>query len=105
MGKISKREKWYHLMQDYEQSGKRVGDWCAEVGCTYHMFKYWRYRIRIQETYHSEGSGQPVEWLKADIPSVPQSDGINIRIKENIEIMVPQGFDQALLRDVVETLL
>jgi hypothetical protein len=105
MGKISKREKWYHLMQDYERSGKRVGDWCADVGCTYHMFKYWRYRIRIQETYDTERGEQPTRWLKADIPSTPQSSGINIRIKENIEIIVPQGFDQALLRDVVEALL
>jgi hypothetical protein len=40
MGHISQREKWYRLMRDYEQSGKSVSDWRADIGCTYHMFKY-----------------------------------------------------------------
>jgi hypothetical protein len=102
MSQESKRERWYRLMQEYEGSGKSVAAWCAEVGCTYHMFKYWRYRIRIQETYIKAGLDIPAGWVSASLPASRQAE-ITVRAG-SAEITVPHGFDRSLLREVVEAL-
>jgi hypothetical protein len=77
----SKRERWVRLMQDYERSGKHVAEWCAEVGCSKRSFEYWRYKVRIQETYdmpQPSGKRQPPEvkpeWIKAGCPAHAGTD-------------------------------
>jgi len=103
MKQNSKREKWYRLMQEYEQSGKSVTEWCAKVGCTHNTFRYWRYRVRIQETYQCDEASLPGGWIKGVLPAGPEVGGVAIRIGA-AEIVAHRGFDHALLREVVEAL-
>jgi len=103
MEKNSKREKWYHLMQDYERSGKSATEWCADNGCTYHMFRYWRYRVRIQETYECRRVELPKCWIETSLSTTPKASGMIVRVGA-AEIDVEQGFDRQLLRELVECL-
>jgi hypothetical protein len=127
--KESKRERWIRLMQDYERSSKRVREWCAEVGCSRKSFEYWRYTVRIQETFRSQSNAEtkPI-WIKAECPiandnvnavsdprgkkhQIVEADknlscdfgGVNIFIGI-IRVNVARGFDGALLREVVDVL-
>jgi hypothetical protein len=127
--KESKREQWSRLMRDYERSGKRAKEWCAEVGCSHRSFEYWRYKVRIQETF-ADGPNAKAEraWIKAEYPAdtvlaneagFPRESecgsgpagadspggfgGVNIFIGR-IRVNVAAGFDRALLREVTEAL-
>jgi hypothetical protein len=127
--KESKREKWIRLMRDYESSGKRVREWCAEVGCSHRSFEYWRYKVRIHETYadRTDTPGAAPAWIRVECSpeiSVPDvslshaskskvgpgagdslcdSGGMNVFIGR-IRVNVTRGFDHALLREVTEAL-
>lgn len=102
MKRKDNREKWYKLMQDYERSGKSVAEWCAEAGCTCNMFKYWRYRVRIHETYEPAKAALPDGWVIAT-PMEGYESAISIFIG-GAKITVERGFDSLLLRGVVEAL-
>jgi hypothetical protein len=100
MGQENKREKWYRLMQEFNGSGKSMNEWCAEVGCTQHMFKYWRYKVRIHETYQDCDVAPDTQWIEMPQPSI---GGVSIRVSGTL-VEIEPGFDKQLLRDVVEAL-
>jgi hypothetical protein len=106
MAREENRMRWRELMADYERSGKKVSQWCEEVGCTRDAFNYWRYRVRIQEseTEH-DGASSPARWLRADVPSrtAPPTPGIAVAVG-GVEIKIVRGFDRELLREAVEAL-
>jgi hypothetical protein len=126
--KESKREQWIRLMRDYERSGKRAKEWCAEVGCSHRSFEYWRYKVRIQETFADGPKAEAGRaWIKAECPAEAvlsdvrlsresergivrgEADspggfgGVDIFIGR-IRVNVASGFDPKLLREVAEAL-
>jgi transposase-like protein len=127
--KESKREKWIRLMRDYERSGKRIREWCAQAGCSHRSFEYWRYKVRIHETYKDlpDTPETAPGWIKAECPATPSDPNVSLsRASESgaepcaadslcdfggvsihigrIRVNVTHGFAHALLHEVAEAL-
>jgi hypothetical protein len=39
-------EKWRHLIKEYQESGMRLIDWCADNGVSKDQYYYWLNKIR-----------------------------------------------------------
>ena len=41
-------EKWQRLIKEYQESGMKLGDWCADSGVSKDQYYYWLNKIRTK---------------------------------------------------------
>jgi hypothetical protein len=93
---------WNKLIEEWRQSGKSIAEWVRERGdITYKQFMKQRERLFPDDIKRSQFTEEATTWsaLKMEIPS----STIDVLIND-CQIVVKTGFDQELLREVVEVL-
>ena len=97
--------EWEKRIADCANSGQTIAAWCETNGIKLSNFYYWKRRLRDQTGI---GAGQPIRWMSLDIrpledrPSLPEG-ALSIEIGQ-ARIIVTQGFDQRVFRDIVNIL-
>ncbi len=105
MKQNQKRIEWEQRIADCENSGQTIATWCEANGIKTCNFYYWKRRIR---EHAQGGTGQPIKWMSLDIrplddqPSWPQG-AVSVEVG-HARIIVTQGFDQHVFRDIVNIL-
>ena len=105
MKQSSKRSEWEQRIADCENSGQTIAVWCEANGVKLCNFYYWKRRLRDQT---DSSAGQPIKWMSLDIrsleerPSLPEGT-LSVEIGQ-ARIIVTQGFDQHVFRDIVNIL-
>jgi hypothetical protein len=95
-------EKWILLIEEWRESGQSIAEWVRERGeITYGQFMKARKRLFPEEIRKSEFMETETTWstLTMEIPSSTLDVFVN-----DCRIVVSTGFDQELLREVVEVL-
>jgi hypothetical protein len=95
-------EKWIAIIEEWRKSGMSISEWCRnQEEITYHQFMHYRKRLFPEDLRPNEFMNQETSWssLTMEIPTSSLDVVIN-----DCRIVVPSGFDQALLREVVEVL-
>ncbi len=87
----AKRQQWEARLKAWELSGMSETKWCLENNCKYHVFKYWKKRLRKPSHAFLE--------LKDQTPL-----NIEIRIGK-MTIHFPLGIKTALIKQYLKTLL
>lgn len=99
-----KRKEWERRIAKYRESGKSVRQWCAENNVSAERLWYWLRRYKANNDAPPKQSNQ---WLPVEVcehPPVGKDNSLTIRVgKASIE--VKEGFDPALLSQVVRTLV
>jgi len=94
---------WEDRLAQYETSGKSITAWCKEQTIRENQFYYWRKKLRTGQAEKN----QLLQWLTFDSQVGPQSsidaEILNVQIGK-ATVKVHKGFDQALLREIVQVL-
>jgi len=98
------RSLWEQRLTEYESSRKTIKAWCQEQGIKENQFYYWRKRLREDQ---AEKNPPVVKWLSVGLDNSKQvnltSGSIAVHIGK-VTIEIKKGFDQHLLREIVQTL-
>lgn len=95
-------QKWIRLIEEWRNSGKTIVEWVGEKDeVTYRKFAEARKRLYPEETSKGEFLEQETTWsaLSIDLPL----STIDVHVN-GCKIVVGNGFDQELLRELVEVL-
>lgn len=105
MDQNQKQQEWEHRIADCANSGQTIATWCEANHIKLCNFYYWKRRLRDQS---GSGTGQPIKWMSLDIrpleerPSWPEG-AVTVEIGQ-ARVLVAQGFDQRVFRDIVNIL-
>lgn len=97
-----KDKEWIRLIEEWRESGQSMAEWVRErEGITYNQFNHARRRLFPEDIKSSEFNERETTWsaLSVKIPTSTLDVYIN-----DCRIVVKTGFDQELLREVVEVL-
>jgi len=78
---------WEQRLAEYESSGKSIKAWCQEEEIKENRFYYWRRKLRSEPVKKE----QSVKWLSLALDECKQTN-------------LKKGFDQHLLREIVQVL-
>lgn len=95
-------QKWIQLIEEWRESGQSIAEWVRVRGeFSYAQFINARKRLFPEDIRKSEFTEKETTWstLTMEIPSSTLDIYIN-----DCRVVVRTGFDQALLREVVEVL-
>lgn len=94
---------WEKRFSEYEASGQSIVSWCKEQSIKVNQFYYWRRKLRLDQVE----KGQTVKWLSVDLDPGKQksydTDFISIHVGQ-VTIELKKGFDQQLLREIIQVL-
>lgn len=105
MKQKSNRIKWEQRIADCADSGQTIATWCETNDVKLCNFYYWKRRLRDRSETEAV---QPIKWMSLDIrpmeerPSLPEG-AVSVEIGQ-ARVVVAQGFDQRVFRDVVNIL-
>lgn len=102
---MSKNElhlEWEKRFAEFESSGQPATTWCAEHGISISRFRYWSSKLRGSR--HQKTSNEEICWLSVEMESPKvTATGLTIHVGQ-VNIEVHEGFNPALLRQVVQAL-
>jgi len=94
------RSLWEQRLAEHQVSGKSITAWCNDHSIKVHQFYYWRKKLRFSQA----DNNQPVKWLALGLDRVSlDPDTIAVHIGQ-ATIEVKKGFDQQLLREIMQVL-
>ena len=99
---VEKDQRWIELIEECRESGQNMKDWVTERGeFTYAQFIRARERLFPEDIRKNDFLENETTWssINMDIPSSTLDIFVN-----DYRIVVGAGFDQDLLREVVEVL-
>lgn len=105
MKQSNKRIEWEQRIADCASSGQTIATWCDANGVKLCNYSYWK--RRLQDLSETEDI-QPIKWMSLDIR--PLADGLSVpegAVSVEIghaRVVVAQGFDQRVFRDIVNIL-
>jgi hypothetical protein len=97
-----KSHDWNKIIEEWRESGKSIAEWVRErEDITYQQFMKQRRKLFPEDIRKNEFVEEETTWsaIKMEIPS----STIDVLIND-CQIVVRTGFDQELLREVVEVL-
>jgi hypothetical protein len=98
----SNQKDWMGIIEDWRQSNKSMAEYCRErADITYDQFVNQRRRLFPDELKRIDRPETPTSWTAVTM-ELPSSS-LDIYVKD-FRIVVSSGFDQELLREVVEVL-
>ena len=98
--KAAAREQWKARVAEYRASGLSAVQWCKANDLKTHRLWHWLRELERKEEPTQECS----EWLPIQVTDRPTPEvSLSMRVGQ-VTITVLQGFDRALLLDVVRTL-
>ncbi|AJY73426.1 IS66 family insertion sequence element accessory protein TnpA [Paenibacillus beijingensis] len=103
--KEQRRKDWSSRIEDYRTSNLSMAAWCDAQQVTKEQLKYWLRKLKV---VYSDADG-PVtpSWvpLKVSDPiqSITHESSLVVRIG-SVQIEIRPGFDQRLLKEVVQSL-
>ena len=105
MKQSQKQMEWEQRIADCANSGQSIATWCETNDVKLCNFYYWKRRLRDQA--ESE-AGQPIKWMSLDIQPLedrsPWPEGaVTVEVGQ-ARVLVTQGFDQRVFRDIVNIL-
>jgi len=101
--KEQRRQEWASRIEDYRSSGLTMAAWCEANGFTIDNLKYWLYkRPKSSETSSRTTHFVPVAVTNSS-DDLPSTSSLVVRIG-HASIEVQNGFDPALLRQVIQAL-
>lgn len=89
---------WEQRLSEFEQSGQTITAWCRHNKVRTNQFYYWRRKLR-QEKGQDQSQ---IKWV-AVTHNLVKTSGITITLGQ-IKVEINPGFDQKLLREVIEVL-
>jgi transposase-like protein len=94
---------WEQRLAEYETSGKSVVAWCIEQSVRKNQFYYWSKKLRQDQA----AKDRPVKWLSLDPdhgkPASGATNSILVCVGQ-VTVEIKKGFDQHLLREIVQVL-
>lgn len=105
MKQNQKNSEWEQRIADCANSGQTIVTWCEANGIKLCNFYYWKRRLR---DLSEKENGQPIKWMSLDIrsqedrSSLPEG-AVSVEIGQ-ARVIVAQGFDQRVFRDIVNIL-
>ncbi len=103
MSRVELRRQWEERIRVFRASGQGVAVWCATHDISVATFHYWLRRFPLLPPSVSDST--PVRFLQLDMASIPAQEDLSLTLRIGaVTIDVPQGFDPALLRQVVNVL-
>jgi hypothetical protein len=97
------RSLWEQRLAEFESSETSIKAWYQEQGIRVNQFYYWRRKLRSKAVKKE----QPVKWLSLAVDNGKQGriypESIAVHIGQ-VTIEVSRGFDQHLLREIVQVL-
>jgi transposase-like protein len=94
------RSLWEQRLAEQQASGQSIAAWCNHHSIRAHQFYYWRRKMRLGQVDNS----QQVKWLSLGLERVSlDPDTIAVHIGQ-ATIEIKKGFDQQLLREIVQVL-
>lgn len=105
MKQNQKHIEWEQRIADCTNSGQTIAAWCEANGIKLCNFYYWKRRLRDQA---ETGADQPVKWMSLDIQPFEERSSwpegaVSVEIGQ-AKVVVTQGFDQRVFRDIVNIL-
>lgn len=97
-----KDEYWIRIIEEWRESGQSIAEWVRERGeFSYSQFIGARRRLFPDEIQSSDFMEKEATWSAISMEIPPSSIDIHVN---DCRIVVKPGFDQELLREVVEVL-
>lgn len=102
MSNTELHQEWEQRLAEFRASGQTAAQWCAAREIKIHRFWYWSRKLRPHHQQQPNGS---LGWIavKMDESPVLEEGTLTIRIG-SASIEVNQGFNSALLKQVVQAL-
>jgi hypothetical protein len=97
-----KDQKWIEIIEEWRESGQSIAEWIrAQDELSYEQFIFHRRRLFPEDIKKSEFIEKETTWsaISMDIPSSSFDVYIN-----DCRVVIRTGFDEELLREVVEVL-
>lgn len=97
----SEDQKWIEIIERWKESGLSIAEWVRnQEGITYYQFIFHRNRLFPEDIKKNEFMEQELSWSSVNV-TFPST--LNVFVQD-CRIEVSPGFDQELLREVVEVL-
>lgn len=94
------RQRWHEHIQAWKQSGLGQKAFCEQHHLGLASFQRWR---RIFTTEASTKETAPVTFLPVNVME-PIPPSLTLRVKENLRIEIPTGFDPITLKQLIQVL-
>lgn len=106
MESIDARGEWEARIAACRASGQKAAAWCREHGISRRQLYWWMKKLADENAGAPEPSAgtRPAQWLAVQVDRSPEDvTSLDVKVGSAV-IEVKQGFDPALLRDVVKAL-
>jgi hypothetical protein len=99
MTKTEKVNHWRTIIQKHTESGSSAAAFCREHNLSIHQFHWWNRRFKKKESQNQETG-----FMKLVPFSKSRTNGIRIRLNDDVFIEVEPGFEPQILRAVIEAI-
>lgn len=97
-----KKEYWVSLFNDWRNSGLTMTEFLKDhPSITRDKFMYYRNKYTPDEVSRREPTSSPTNWTSISLDVAPTQ--LNVFVQD-VRIEIPSGFDQTLLKEIVEVL-
>lgn len=104
MTKISNKSiqsDWENKLVQWQSSGKSGATWCRDEGINYHVFLYWKKKLKSNSTnFHSEQNTfvEICEPPSHDSGLILELQGVNIRLSKDFDAVTLESCLCILMR-------
>ena|SRR5690554_1813468 len=95
------RKQWKERLEDFENSGLNIKNWCEKNQLKEHQFYYWRNKFKSKEA--SSTTLVPI-----DLTQIANQTNEDSRIKINIgtiSLEIHHGFNPSQLKEIMKVLM
>lgn len=102
ISRAERRAQWMEWIEAWQESGQSVAAFCREHDLVYSQFTYWRRQLSdVPEAAIASGEFVAIAFEEER----PESCGVRVRVRPDLELVLERGFDEAELVRAARALL
>ena len=91
---------WQQRIEDWQQSGESIAQWCREHNVVYHLFMYWKKRIGLNS---QKGKASQAKFVEIRDDQSMEDTGVTIEY-QGLQVRMAHNFDNDALFRCLQTL-